>query len=278
MHFKGFCLLWFDIQNITIKQSAGGCLFDVTLTVLKTLISQPSPSPPPLLCCWVGGAMAAPRVGERDCTVPLDPESWEHLGLSRGETPLTKCHLTLAGQDGNELGRKRAGKGVWVGAWSECPLLPKGLGCTGVCCLPAGHGDPRAVALGTELCPGAQPHWVQQEHPAGSACSVTDATERLPFPSWVWDVAQCGWRGSKPAPGTNGDDTPRAEGSPGASEGAGGATAVGTVVKEGVGEDGVTWLWGDVTLGKRSRLSSVCAGISSVLASQPGGYSPRALG
>ena len=42
----------------------------------------------------------------------------------------------------------------------------------------------------------------------------------------AWNVAQRGWRGSKPAPGTNGDDFPLAEGSLGASEGAGGAVAL----------------------------------------------------
>lgn len=147
MHFKGFCLLRFDIQNITIKQSAGGCLFDAALTALKTLISEPSPTPPPPLYCWVGSTAAAAGMGDRSCRVLLAHGSRSAVCLGLGaamqrQHPPAKCPRPLAGQDGNELGRKRGGKGVWVGAWYECPLLPKGLGCTGVLYLPAGHGDP----------------------------------------------------------------------------------------------------------------------------------------
>lgn len=60
MHFKGFGLLRFDIQNITIKPSAGGCLFDEALTVLKTLISQPSLH---LLLVYIAGSV--PGMGVR---------------------------------------------------------------------------------------------------------------------------------------------------------------------------------------------------------------------
>lgn len=117
-------------------------LFDVALTALKTLISQPSPTPPPPLLFWVGGVAVVPGMGAAGSCWNRELEVG---GCCAEITP--KCHRPLAGQGRDGLGRKRGGKGVAVGAWSECPSLPEGLGGSGVLHLSAGHQDP-------ELCPG----------------------------------------------------------------------------------------------------------------------------
>lgn len=56
-----------------------------------------------------------------------------------------------------------------------------------------------------------------------------------------WSFAQCGWRGSNPAPGTDGDGSPLTEGSPSAPRR--GCCHWGWHSSEGA-VTGVTWLWG----------------------------------
>lgn len=108
MHFKGFCLLRFDIQNITIKPSAGGCLFDAALTALKTLISQPSLL---LLLLYIAGSVAW-----RLCL------AWG-LGAAMQRHPPAKCQRPPAGQKGNESGEK----GVEM-VWERGLIAARGFG------------------------------------------------------------------------------------------------------------------------------------------------------
>lgn len=76
-----------------------------------------------------------------------------------------------------------------------------------------------------------------------------------------WSFAQCGWRGSNPAPGTDGDGSPLTEGSPSAPRR--GCCHWGWHSSEGA-VTGVTWLWGDLALGVHIGPAAVCAGVSSV--------------
>lgn len=131
--------------------------------------------------------------------------------------------------------------------------------------------------LGTET-PELQPSGAWQEHPSGELLLALPALslmppQPLPFPSWMgvsasaWNAAWCGWRGSNPVPGANGGDFPLAEGSLGASEGAGGAI--------GGWRRGV---WGDTALGVHSRLAPICTGISSVPPARGGSVEGTAPG
>lgn len=203
MHFKGFCLLRFDIQNITIKPSAGGCLFDAALTVLKTLISQPSLH---LLLLYTAGLVAwqpclawGPGLPCRDPPCPVPPSS---------------CRT-----EWKRIREKRVWKWCLGGSVVRVPVAARGFGGLGyqaaspLCCWgPLSYGQ------------GGGPRWAPLRSLPGSSSwlcgSLTGAT---PCPSplgWgqsLWSLAQCGWRGSNAVPGTDGDDCPLLEGSPSAT-------------------------------------------------------------
>lgn len=122
-----------------------------------------------------------------------------------------------------EWERGQSSRGFW-GVWGTgVPPLPAAL------CTP-GLGSRRRVLPGSSS-------WL-----CGSVTGATPCPSPLGWGQCRWSLARCGWRGSKPAPGTDGDDSALMEGSPGAT-GAG-------VLPLGVGgsyrEDGsgVTWLWG----------------------------------
>lgn len=201
MHFKGFCLLRFDIQNITIKPSAGGCLFDAALTALKTLISQPSLLL--LLLLYIAGSVAW-----RLCLAwgPGLP------GAAMQRHPPAKCQRPPAGQKGNESGGKRCGNGV--GTCSHCCLTIWAFGVPG--CFPS-------LLLCGALSYGQEGGscWAPRRILPGSSsrlCGSLPGATRCPSPlGWgqcLWSLAQRGWRGSSAAPGTDGDDSALMEGSP----------------------------------------------------------------
>lgn len=188
MHFKGFCLLRFDIQNITIKQSAGGCLFDVALTALKTLISQPSPTPPPPLPLWVGGVLGRGR-GSRERGV---------LGAggcqAQHPPPCQEPHSLLQGRMETNWGEKGLEGVFGWGCGVSAPCRPRVWVYPGVLPLPAGHGDPRGMALALSLpARSTKPPstaGTQQEHPSGELLLALHALspmspppEPLLFPS-----------------------------------------------------------------------------------------------
>lgn len=192
MHFKGFCLLRFDIQNITIKPSAGGCLFDAALTALKTLISQPSLHlPPPPLYCRVGSVAAVPGTG---------------AGAAVQRHPPAELLRPPAGQDGKELGRKRCGNGVCVsgsgvrvliaaGGFGGSRLLPfpAALSCGKGAGGPAGHpgGSFQRAALGSvalSLVPPPALPLLDGDSASGALPSVAGEapTQRLgPMGGWL---------------------------------------------------------------------------------------------
>lgn len=104
----------------------------------------------------------------------------------------------------------------------------------------------------------------------GGSCWAPPSREQLLalwlslLPGWgqcLWSFAQCGWRGSSAAPGTDGDGSALLEGSPGATGG-------GRHFQAG-------WLWGDLTLGVHIRFDPVCAGVISVGSTGSGWAQPQ---
>jgi len=93
--------------------------------------------------------------------------------------PPRSATFPFAGRGGTELGRKRGGKGVGAGAWSQCLVLSRGLGRSG-----AFHTEtPEGRRRGAEHSPPPGTARTRREHPLGELLPVLRALSPLSPPA-----------------------------------------------------------------------------------------------